>query len=153
MASCVFCDIVAGTEPASVVFEDDATLAFMSLRQANPGHVLVIPKTHVPTIFELHEDLAAHVMRSVVRVARAVRAALAPDGLNILQFNGEAAHQDVFHVHFHIFPRRLHDGLLNLYPQVPPEEPRAALDALARQVAAAFSPVQPAEGHHEDGSM
>ena len=106
MDSCIFCRIVAGQAEASVVYEDDATLAFMNQRQANPGHVLVIPRAHIATIYELPPDLSARLFQTVVRTARAIERQLQPPGLNIWQSNGEAAGQEVFHVHVHLLPRR-----------------------------------------------
>jgi histidine triad (HIT) family protein len=126
-------------EEASIVFEDDETLAIMDLRQANEGKVLVLPRRHVETIYELDEDLAACVSRTVVRVARAVRAAFNPPGLNIWQSNGEVAGQEIPHVHFHVFPRTEEDGCFNLYSTFPADRPRTELDALAARIRAALS--------------
>ena len=83
MSGCVFCDIVAGREAASRVYEDDATLAFMNLRQANPGHVLVVPRAHLVTLDQLPPDVAARLFQAVVLVARGVQRCFAPDGLSI----------------------------------------------------------------------
>jgi len=108
---CIFCAIVAGRAPAEVIFEDEETIAFMDVNPANPGHILVIPKRHVRDIYKLDEETAAAVMRTTVRVARAIRAALKPDGMNLLQANGRTAGQSVFHFHVHIVPRWHGDGL------------------------------------------
>ena len=138
MSDCVFCDIVAGREPASRVYEDDATLAFMNLRQANPGHVLAVPKAHLVTLDQLTPDVAARLFQAVVLVARGVQRCFAPDGLSIWQSNGVAAGQEIFHVHVHVFPRRAGDGLLSVYPELPACEERATLDRLAAQLRAAI---------------
>jgi len=138
MSDCVFCDIVAGREAASRVYEDDATLAFMNLRQANPGHVLVVPKAHLVTLDQLTPDVAARLFQAVVLVARAVQRCFAPDGLSIWQSNGVAAGQEIFHVHVHVFPRRAGDGFLRVYPELPACEGRATLDRLAGQLRAAI---------------
>lgn len=132
---CLFCRIAAGSERASTVYEDDVTLAFMNIRQANPGHVLVVPKRHAAAIYDLDDATAARLIQTVVRVARAVRESLEPDGLNVLQFNDEAGGQDILHVHFHVLPRRRDDGLMKVYEELPPEADRAALDALAARIA------------------
>ena len=108
---CVFCDIVEGREPSEVVFEDGETLAFMDINPANPGHTLVIPKRHVRDIYELDDETAAAVMRTTVRVSRAIKRALQPDGMNLVQSNERAASQDIFHFHIHIIPRWYGDGL------------------------------------------
>ena len=134
MSDCVFCEIVAGTLEASVVCEDDATLAFMDLRQPNAAHVLVMPKQHVETVYELEPEVAARLMQAVVLVARAVRRTFGPSGLSVWQSNGAAAGQEVPHVHMHIFTREPGDGFLRVYPEPPVRPDRPALDRLAEQV-------------------
>ena len=136
MAECVFCAIVAGDEPASVVLEDELTLAFLDLRQFHPGHVLVIPKEHVTDVRGLDDELGAAVMRSVGRAARAVMAAIGPDGINVTHEAGEAAGQEVFHAHFHIHARYSGDGMLPPYPSKPAEPSRVELDAIAGEIRA-----------------
>jgi histidine triad (HIT) family protein len=108
---CIFCDIVEGRAPADVVFEDGETLAFMDINPANPGHTLVIPRRHVRNVYELDEAAAAAIMKATVRVARAIKKALQPDGMNLVQSNERAGGQDVFHFHMHIIPRWYGDGL------------------------------------------
>lgn len=108
---CIFCRIVAGEIPSVGVCEDDRTVAFMDINPANRGHVLVVPKAHGANIFEVApEDLAAAALMAQ-RVAQAVQAAMAPDGINLLQANGPGAAQSVPHFHLHVLPRRLADGL------------------------------------------
>jgi histidine triad (HIT) family protein len=108
---CVFCAIIGGQAPAEVVFEDEETLAFMDINPANPGHTLVIPKRHVRNIYELGEETAAAVMKTVVSVARAIKRALHPDGMNLVQSNERAGGQEIFHFHIHVIPRWYGDGL------------------------------------------
>lgn len=135
-AGCPFCQIAAGGE-ASRVYEDPYTLAFLNIRQANPGHVLVIPKRHVERIFDLDDDLAGRLGRTIAVVSRAIRDAFGVSDLNVFQNNGEAAGQEIGHVHFHLLPRRPGDGLFQVYPErLPPPEPRAVLDALAARIRA-----------------
>jgi histidine triad (HIT) family protein len=107
---CVFCRIAAGTLPSTKVYEDGSTLAIMDINPLTPGHLLVMPKAHVETLFEADENAVAGVIRVVVRIAKAVRGTLKPDGLNVLQANGRAAFQSVPHLHFHLIPRRVDDG-------------------------------------------
>lgn len=136
---CIFCAIVAGDEPASIVHEDAHTVAFMNIRQANPGHVLVIPRRHVAQIFDLDAELAGHLGRTITQVAGAIRAAFGVSGLNLWQSNGEIAGQEIFHVHFHLFPRRRGDGWFQVYPAdrpLPHPQSRAYLESLAEQVRA-----------------
>jgi histidine triad (HIT) family protein len=103
--SCVFCSIVAGEADAERVFEDDLTLGFMDTSPASDGHVLVVPKRHLPDVFALEPPETDAVWRSTLRVARAVRDALRPDGMNLHQSNGRIANQHVFHIHLHVIPR------------------------------------------------
>lgn len=135
---CIFCRIVAGAGPASIVYDDGMTTAFMDLRQVSRGHVLVVPKRHLRDILALDDATGAAVMATVVRVARALQAAFAPDGMNIMQSNGEAAGQEVFHLHMHVLPRQIGDGLLRLYDASPPMPSRLELDAQAAAIRAAI---------------
>lgn len=132
---CIFCAIVEGRAPASRVAEDAQAVAFLDLRQPVPGHVLVVPRQHVETVYDLPADTAAAVMAMAVRVARALRAAHDPPGLNLWQSNGEAGGQEVPHFHLHVQPRQHRDGLFRLYPQgLPAPMAREALDRLAAQL-------------------
>lgn len=132
---CVFCRIAAGKAPASVVYENELVIAFMDIGQANPGHVLVAPKRHVRDIYELNEELAAEVMRIAVRVAKAVKRQIKPDGLNLLQANERAGLQSVFHFHLHILPRFWGDEIDVRWPHHP-HQPRSRLDELAARIRA-----------------
>ena len=128
---CVFCAIVEGKAPAEVVYEDEMTVAFMDINPANPGHTLVIPRKHVRDIFSMDEETAVTVMRAAVRVARAIEAALQPDGINLIQANGRAAFQSVFHSHLHIIPRWWGDDIV--LPWRPkPGDPEAIWATAAR---------------------
>ena len=117
VSDCAFCSIVRGEADSATIFEDDSTLAFLDLSQSNEGHVLVIPKSHFEQIYDLDEEMASSLGRTVRRVARAVRRVYEPEGLSIWQSNGPAAFQDVPHVHWHILPRYTNDGLLAVYPK------------------------------------
>jgi histidine triad (HIT) family protein len=123
MDNCVFCKIVAKQIPANVVYEDEHTIAFMDIGAVNPGHMLVACKPHVENVFGLDDTLAAAVMRTTARVARALKGAFAPEGVNLFQANGAAAEQTVFHFHVHVLPRRTGDGMKLVWPvQNPPRE-------------------------------
>ena len=106
MSDCIFDKIISKEIPAHIVYEDEVVIAFLDLGQVTPGHTLVVPKKHVKDIFEYDEDLAAKVMTKLPKISRAVRRAF-PDmlGLNILNNNGQAAGQTVFHSHIHLIPR------------------------------------------------
>ncbi|MDH7487129.1 MAG: HIT family protein [Anaerolineae bacterium] len=128
---CIFCAIVEGKAPAEVVYQDEMTMAFMDVNPANAGHTLVIPRKHVPDIFAIDEETAAAMMRTAVRVARAIEAALRPDGINLIQANGRAAFQSVFHSHLHIIPRWWGDGI-TLPWRPKPGDPAAIQTTAAR---------------------
>jgi histidine triad (HIT) family protein len=115
--ACVFCRIAADTGQCVLLAEDEAALAFMDIHPANEGHCLVIPRAHHATIFETPPDTFAAVARLTVQIATAVRAALRPDGLNLVQANGTAANQTVAHLHVHVLPRRHDDGLVLNWPR------------------------------------
>jgi len=134
MSDCVFCKIVAKQIPATVVHEDEATLAFMDIGQVNPGHVLVACKAHVENVYGLEDAQAAAVFRSATRVARAIRAAFNPPGLSLYQANGKPAGQTVFHFHLHLLPRHEADGMQLTWPVKNP--PREKLQEYAAQIRA-----------------
>jgi len=134
MESCVFCKIMGRQIPATVVHEDAETLAFMDLGQVNPGHVLVALKAHVENIYALEEAQAAAVFASAARVARAIRAAFAPQGLSVYQANGKPAGQTVLHLHVHLVPRYENDGMALTWPVKNP--PRERLEEYAAKIRA-----------------
>lgn len=128
----IFSRIVNGELPSTKIYEDDETLALMDINPAGRGHVLVICKEEHPDIFSIPPETLASVMRTVQRVARAMREALQPDGLNIIQNNGWAAGQTIFHYHVHLIPRWEGDGVLRLW--VPRRSDQSELRALADQI-------------------
>ncbi len=102
----IFAKMVRGEAPAAKVFEDGEVLAFMDLFPQSRGHTLVVSKTSkARNILDVEPDDLAVLMKGVQRVAKAVHAALKPDGIIVTQFNGAAAGQTVFHLHVHIIPR------------------------------------------------
>ena len=101
----IFAKIIAGEAPAIKIFEDDVAVAFMDIFPQSPGHCLVVPKEPARNLLDLSEDMAAKAIQRVQNLARAVGSALQPDGIVVTQFNGAAAGQTVFHIHFHIIPR------------------------------------------------
>lgn len=129
---CVFCAIMAGQQPAEIVQRDAATVAFMDVQPATYGHVLVVPVACAPTLWDLSAAQAGALMEGARRMAHRVREALAPEGLNLFQANGEAAFQTVFHVHVHVVPRWHDDGLQLPWQPTPgdPERIRTAAAAL-----------------------
>jgi histidine triad (HIT) family protein len=124
--TCIFCKIVAGEIPCFKLFEDGETLAFMDINPVQDGHCLVIPKAHYAMVFDLPPDQFAAAARTASAVAKAVEAALRPDGLNLLQSNGPGAAQSVAHFHLHILPRKMNDGLVLNWTPKPGDRARIA---------------------------
>lgn len=111
MDGCVFCEVLAGRLPASVVMRDAGCTAFMDVQPINPGHVLVVPDHHAASLAELPEDAGARLFRTAQKVAVALYGSgLRCEGINLLLADGEAAGQDVFHAHLHVIPRFEGDG-------------------------------------------
>ena len=102
--SCVFCKIVQKEAPVNPVFEDEKVIAFMSIKPINIGHTLVVPKKHCENIYDISEDEVAHLYKIVKKIAHAVKKAVPADGIRIVQNNGEAAGQVIFHLHVHVIP-------------------------------------------------
>lgn len=102
---CIFCKLSNGEIPTNALYEDDIVKVIFDLNPASKGHVLIIPKNHFDDIYSMDNATAAHVFQTAVKVSKAMKEALNCDGLNIVQNNGEAAGQTVFHFHMHIIPR------------------------------------------------
>jgi histidine triad (HIT) family protein len=111
-AVCPFCKIIIGKTPASIVYEDATTIAFMDSHPANVGHTLVISKEHWENIYEIPENILAEVAEVVKEVSVAVKKTISADGISILQLNGRAAGQSVMHFHVHIIPRFRGDSIV-----------------------------------------
>jgi len=135
---CVFCKIVAGEIPAFKIYEDEHTLAFMDIHPANEGHALVIPKEHTENAWSISAEDMARTAETVRRVAAAVVRTVENEGLNLLQANGPAAGQSVFHFHIHVLPRRDGDGL-GMTWDMPPQGDMRAIEALAARIRAAIT--------------
>lgn len=108
---CIFCKIIAGEIPSFRLYEDDDTFAFMDINPANEGHALVIPKEHAADVHAISDAAISATVMTAKRVAAAIEKTLSPEGINLVQANGPAAAQSVFHFHMHILPRRKDDGL------------------------------------------
>lgn len=106
---CVFCKIIAGEIPSTAVYEDEDFLAILDVNPAARGHVIILPKKHAANIFEMDEEDAAKVFPVAKKIASALKKTYDCDGVNILQNNGEAAGQTVFHLHVHVIPRFYED--------------------------------------------
>ena len=136
MPDCVFCKIRDGQIPSARLYEDERTLAIMDINPLNQGHCLVLTKAHAPTLFDADAaDLQAAIV-TAKRVALAIRTALKPDGLNMLQANGAAAFQSVPHLHLHLIPRWTGDNKGFDWPLVPGK--REEITATAEKIRAAL---------------
>ena len=108
---CIFCKIANGEIPSATVYEDSVCRVILGVNPANKGHALIIPKEHFDDIYSIDAETAAKIFTIATEVAKAQKAELNPDGLNILQNNGEAAGQTVFHFHMHLVPRYIKDNV------------------------------------------
>lgn len=103
--NCIFCKIIAGEIPSTAVYEDEDFRAILDVNPAARGHVIILPKKHAADIYELPEEDAAKIFVVAKKIAAAIKKTYSCDGVNILQNNGEAAGQTVFHLHVHVIPR------------------------------------------------
>jgi histidine triad (HIT) family protein len=134
---CAFCQIARGKLPASIVHEDELTMAFVDLRQFHPGHVLVIPREHFNNVRDLDAHTGAALMSTLARVTRAVADAFPNQGLSLWHSIGEAAFQEVPHLHIHVHPRTTGDDFLRVYPgDLPIEADVKTRDEIAARVRA-----------------
>lgn len=108
---CLFCKIVAGEIPATVVASDERTVTFMDINPATRGHALVVPRTHAKDLLEIEPDELAAVAEAAQAQAKAVKERLGADGVNLLNSCGAPAWQTVFHFHLHVIPRYADDPL------------------------------------------
>lgn len=115
--NCIFCKIANGIIPSATVYEDDDFRAILDIAPAHKGHTIILPKTHAANLFEIDDATAAKLLPVAKKVAAAVKKVTGCDGINILQNNGEAAGQTVFHLHVHVVPRFEGDGILPVWPQ------------------------------------
>ncbi len=110
MSDCIFCKIIAGEIPSTVVYEDDDVFVFMDIGPIIKGHALVVSKKHYDPVTETPDDVLAKLHQIAKRVAQAQMNELKADGVNIMQNNGKAAGQEVPHIHLHVIPRFENDG-------------------------------------------
>ncbi len=105
MENCIFCKIASGEIPSATLYEDDDFRVILDLGPATKGHSLILPKKHAANIAEMPDELLGRAMSVAKKVAVAMKEGLSCDGVNVVQNNGEAAGQTVFHFHMHIIPR------------------------------------------------
>jgi histidine triad (HIT) family protein len=137
---CVFCEIVEGISPASVVFSDEQVMAFLDIQPVNPGHVLVIPKTHVERLQKLNSEVGCHMFKTAMVVAEGLRQSdVKCEGTNLFLADGEAAFQEVFHIHLHVIPRFKGDGFgLKFGAGYGVKPGREELDSIAEKIKSAI---------------
>lgn len=127
---CIFCKIANGEIPSATVYEDSICRVILDVNPANKGHALIIPKEHFDNIYSMDAETAAKIFIIATEVAKAQKAELNPDGLNILQNNGEAAGQTVFHFHMHLVPRYIKDNVTMTW--IPGKADTEELSALSK---------------------
>lgn len=109
MKECIFCKIAKGEIPSATLYEDEEFRVILDLGPANKGHALILPKAHYENLYELPDEMAAHAMILAKKIATKMKGILNCDGYNLVQNNGEAAGQTVFHFHMHLIPRYTDD--------------------------------------------
>ena len=136
MDNCVFCEIVEGSSPASIVFQDETCVGFMDIQPINPGHILIVPKEHSASLSDLKPDIGSHLFKVAQHMAKAIRRSdVRCEGINIFMADGEAAGQDVFHVHLHVLPRYSGDNFGLQFGESYGQRPsREELDAIAKEI-------------------
>ena len=133
MENCIFCKIIAGEIPSATVYEDDDVKAILDVNPAARGHVIVLPKKHASDVFSIPDEDLSKAICVAKKVAAALKEAYKCDGVNILQNNGEAAGQTVFHLHIHVIPRFEGDTISVKWKQ---GEMPADLDVIADEIKA-----------------
>ena len=136
MADCIFCQIIKGQLPCAKVYEDKRVISFLDINPVNPGHTLVVPKSHYETLFEIPaEDLKTCTLIAQ-KVARAVFKGTGASGLNLIQNNFRSAGQLIDHVHIHLIPRYPQDNFLTSWPGKPYQQ--GELEKVLRRIKAEF---------------
>lgn len=131
---CIFCKIIAGDIPSKTVYEDSNYKAILDVSPASEGHVIILPKNHAANIFELSDEDARRIMPVAKKIAAAQVKVFGCDGVNILQNNGEAAGQTVFHLHVHVIPRYKNDTVNIKWKQNPDMELDMIYDKLRNEL-------------------
>ncbi len=136
MGNCVFCDILAGDAPASIVYQDERCIAFMDIRPINPGHLLVVPRQHAASLVELPPEIAGHIFQVGQKLDAALRkSGLRCEGVNLVVADGAVAGQEIFHVHLHVLPRFRGDGFgWKINPATRFQSRRGTLDENAQKI-------------------
>ena len=141
MNDCIFCRIAKGAAPASVVYSDEKVVAFLDIQPVNPGGTLVVPKTHSKGLSDLDPEVGGQMFKVAMIIAEGLRkSGVKCEGVNLFLADGEAAFQEVFHVHLHVIPRFRGDGFgLQFPPSYGMKPERKELDKIAEQIRKAIS--------------
>jgi histidine triad (HIT) family protein len=135
MTDCIFCAILEGRAPRSVVYEDEDAVVFMDLFPVHAGHALIVPRRHIEDLESCPEGLAGRLFELSSKIAPAVVRATDAAGFNVWTANGKAAGQEVLHLHLHVLPRYEDDTFGLRFPKgYPQEAERAALDVMADRI-------------------
>lgn len=110
--NCIFCKIAAGEIPSTTIYEDDDFRVILDIEPASKGHALILPKEHYANLYELSDELAAKALIVAKKVITKMTDIVGCDGYNVLQNNGEASGQTVFHFHMHLLPRYKEDNMM-----------------------------------------
>lgn len=121
MNDCIFCKIIAGDMPSYKIYEDQFTYAFLDISNDANGHILVVPKQHATNVLDCDKTVLAHMMDTIQKISKHLVENCGFDGVNILNASGKSAEQSVFHLHFHILPRRADDNL-HVFPELAKNE-------------------------------
>jgi histidine triad (HIT) family protein len=142
MSDCIFCDIVNGKAEATIVWRDDLVSAFLDIQPVNAGHIDIVPNEHASYLADLPEATGAHMFRVAQRLAGALRRSGLPcEGINMFLADGEAAMQEIFHVHLHVFPRVAEDGFgLKFGEDYSTKPARAELEDVGTRIRKAVHP-------------
>lgn len=136
MTSCIFCQIIDGKADSSKVYEDEVCSAFMDIQPVNPGHILVVPKAHYKDLSDLPADVGSHLFQVAQSISLCLpKTGIKSEGIDLFLANGEAAGQEIFHVHLHIIPRFAGDGFgFRFGPNYTNLPERHELDMVAAQI-------------------
>lgn len=142
MTSCIFCQIIEGKAESSRVYEDNISLAFMDIQPVNPGHILVVPKSHFRDLSDLPADIGSHLFQVAQRIAVCMpKTGIKSEGIDLFLAHGEAAGQEIFHVHLHVIPRFAGDGFgFRFGPNYANLPERHELDMVAAQIKQQLEP-------------
>ena len=134
--NCLFCSIVGGSIPSFKIYEDDLFIAILDRFPVCLGHTLILPKRHAESVFDLNNDEAEKLLPLAQKITNAMRGSLNYQGINLIQNNGAAAGQEIFHFHLHLIPRYENDSMLIKYNSIDP--PPDAFTEMADKIKNAF---------------